>query len=135
MLLSDVVAVSGAVAATSARSAKVKLIGELLRTAEPAEIEIVVAYLSGELRQRRTGVGWATLRDLPPPAATTTLTIHDVDDTFERVADESGAGAQARRVGGVRALLQKATAEEQRFLTALVGGELRQGALDGVMVE
>jgi DNA ligase-1 len=135
MLLFDVVAVSRQVAATSARSAKVGLIADLLRTADRDEIDIVVSYLSGELRQRRTGIGWATLRDLPAPAQVAAVTIHDVDATFARVAEMSGAGAHGRRAGDVRALLERATRDEQHFIAALVGGELRQGALDGVMVE
>ena len=68
MLLADLVATSAAVAATRSRLAKVAALAESLRRAAPDEIPIVVGYLSGELRQRRTGVGWAALRDLPPPA-------------------------------------------------------------------
>ena len=69
MLLADLVATSAAVAATRSRLAKIAALADCLRRAEPGEVAIVVSYLSGELRQRRTGVGWAALRDLPPPAA------------------------------------------------------------------
>lgn len=137
MLLADVVEVSRLVAATPSRSAKVARIAGLL--ANPGlradEIEIAVAYLSGDLRQRRTGVGWATLRDLPSPSEKSNLTLADVDAALERVANAAGSGAQTFRTREMRELARAATDSEQRFLIALVMGELRQGALDGVMVD
>ena len=69
MLLADLAAVSETVAATSARGGKVEALAGALRLASPAEAAIAVAYLSGELRQRQIGVGWAALRELPAPAA------------------------------------------------------------------
>ncbi|MGH8891105.1 MAG: ATP-dependent DNA ligase [Acidothermaceae bacterium] len=135
MLLSDVVDVSRAVAATSARSTKVKTIAELLRAAEPDDLALVVAYLAGDLRQRRTGVGWASLRDRPAPSPHPTLTLTAVDAAFERIAGASGPGSQAVRANDLTALFAAATQAEQQFLVALATGELRQGALDGVMVD
>ncbi|HTC68725.1 MAG TPA: ATP-dependent DNA ligase [Acidothermaceae bacterium] len=135
MLLADLVAVSDAVAATSARSAKTQLIAAGLRAAGADEVEIAAAYLSGELRQRRTGVGWAALRELPVPASIPQLTLTDVDSSFEAIAADSGAGTTARRASQLGLLFGAATAPEQAFLRALVTGELRQGALDGVMVD
>jgi ATP-dependent DNA ligase I len=141
MLLSDVVEVSRVVAATAARSAKVKALAEVLRATEleaadgPGELAVVVGYLSGELRQRRTGVGWAALRDLPAPASNATLTLRDVDAAFERIAAIAGAGSQLARAAEAARLFAAATESEQHFLRALATGELRQGALDGVMVD
>jgi DNA ligase-1 len=135
VLLADLVAVSDSVAATPARSAKIRLIAGGLRTAGPDEVEIAAAYLSGELRQRRTGVGWATLRELAVPAAQPRLTLTEVDEAFDRIAIDSGVGIAARRVAQLAALFGTATDSEQVFLRALVTGELRQGALDGVMVD
>jgi DNA ligase-1 len=135
MLLADLVAVSNAVAATPARSTKVRLIAECLRGAGAGHVEIAVAYLSGDLRQRRTGVGWASLRELGAVAGEPSLTLVDVDAAFERIAAESGAGSQARRAAALAAMFEKATAAEHAFLRALIAGELRQGALDGVMVD
>ncbi len=128
-------AVSRAVAETPARSRKVALIADLLRTTRADDVAVVVAYLSGELRQRRTGVGWAALRDLPQPAADSTLSVDDVDVAFERIAAASGAGAQTARAALLSKLFAAATAEEQDFLRLLTIGELRQGALDGVMTD
>jgi DNA ligase-1 len=135
VLLADLVAVSDSVAATPARSAKIRLIAGGLRTAGPDEVAIAAAYLSGELRQRRTGVGWATLRELAVPASQPRLTLTEVDEAFDRIAADSGVGIAARRASQLAALFGAATDSEQEFLRALVTGELRQGALDGVMVD
>jgi DNA ligase-1 len=136
MLLTEVVDTSTALAGTRSRLKKAEFIATLLAKAtEPAETEIVVTYLSGELRQRRTGVGWRTLMDAPQPAPAPSLTVEEVDHAFAELAEMSGAGVQARRRAAVDALLGRATADEQQFLRQLVGGELRQGALDGVMAD
>jgi DNA ligase-1 len=133
--LADVVAASQAVAGTRARSAKVAVIAELLRVGDPDHLDTVVAYLAGDLRQRRTGIGWAALRDLPSPAAESRLTVDDVDAAFERIATLSGIGSQSARAAEISVLFGAATAAEQHFLRALATGELRQGALDGVMID
>lgn len=133
--LSAIVNVSRAVAATSARSRKVALIADLLRTTDADDVAVVVAYLSGELRQRRTGVGWASLRDIPPPVVDPVLTMRDVDTAFERIAAAAGAGSQAVRAALLSELFAAATTDEQDFLRTLAIGELRQGALDGVMTD
>ena len=93
VLLSEVVAVSRAVSATRSRLAKREAIADVLRRAEPADIEILVTYLGGDLRQRRTGVGWASLRSLPDPAEEPTLELQEVDAEFDRMAGLSGAGS------------------------------------------
>ncbi|WP_019878093.1 ATP-dependent DNA ligase [Sporichthya polymorpha] len=135
MLLDVLARTSAEVAGTSARSAKIRLIADCLRAADAADVPIVVAYLAGELRQRRTGLGPAALRSLPPPAAEPTLTVTEVDAAFATMAGLAGAGSSTRRAELFRDLVGRATAVEQRLLAGLVAGELRQGALDGVMVE
>lgn len=140
MLLADVVATSAAVAATRSRTQKSSALAAILRAAadgatDGAAIELVVRYLSGELRQRRAGVGWAMLRDLPPPAATPTLDVFDADRAFATAEAASGPGSVGRRRAAITSLFERATAEEQRFLVQLVGGELRQGAQAGVMTD
>jgi DNA ligase 1 len=135
MLLADVVAVSEEVAATRSRLAKRKAIAGLLRRAEPHDVDIVVTYLSGELRQRRTGVGWAAMSSLPDPASEPTLALAEVDAEFERISRLGGAGSAAQRAEAVRALFHQATAEEQRLLRGLISGDVRQGALDGIMLD
>lgn len=96
---------------------------------------MVITYLAGKLPQRRTGVGWSTLRHRREPAAEPTLAVLDVDAALTRVAAVSGTGATAARKRLVGELLTAATKEEQGFLLGLIGGELRQGALEGLAVE
>ena len=135
MLFSELAATSAAVGATRSRKRKAELLGAALRQLGPGEIEPGVAFLSGELRQRRTGVGWATLRELPPPAPAPELGVAEVDAAFARIAALAGAGSQAARREAVTALFARATAPEQAFLRGLVAGDLRQGALAGVMAD
>ncbi len=135
MLFSELATTSAAVGATRSRKRKAELLGAALRQLGPGEIEPGVAFLSGELRQRRTGVGWATLRELPPPALAPELGVAEVDAAFARIAALEGAGSQAARREAVTALFARATAPEQAFLRGLVAGDLRQGALAGVMAD
>ncbi|MFE2446217.1 ATP-dependent DNA ligase [Streptomyces melanosporofaciens] len=135
MLLADVALTSRQVAATSARSEKIAALARLFRRTEPAEAAVVITYLAGKLPQRRTGVGWSTLRHRREPAAEPTLAVLDVDAALTRVAAVSGTGATAARKRLVGELLTAATKEEQGFLLGLIGGELRQGALEGLAVE
>jgi DNA ligase 1 len=135
MLLRELVEVSTAVRATSARGGKVALLAGLLRRLEPTETPAAVAWLSGVLTQRQIGVGWAALRDAPAPAAEPSLTVAHVEDTFTRVGGLSGAGSQTARRDAVRELLARATEDEQRFLIALLLGDIGQGALAGVMTD
>ena len=135
MLLADIVRTSQAVAATSGRGAKIDCLAACLRRLEPNEAAIGVAYLSGQLRQRQIGVGWAALRNLPPPAAAPSLSLVEVDAALERVGRLAGPDSQAARRRQLDELFGRATAAEQDFLRRLVLGELRQGALEGIMVE
>jgi DNA ligase 1 len=133
--LADVAAASAEVGSTSSRLAKIARLAEVLCAAGPDEVAIVVAWLSGELPQRQIGVGWASLRTLPPPAATPTLTVSGVHATLSEIKGVSGAGSQARRTALLAELFGMATEPEQTFLRRLLGGELRQGALIGVMAD
>jgi len=136
MLLARVVETSERVAETSRRLQKIELLATLLKQLNGDECEIAAAYLCGYTRQGRIGVGYATLRDSAAPAVeTAALEIADVDRAFASLAETQGRGADAQRREVLRALFARATAQEQRFLTALLFGEIRQGALEGVMVE
>ena len=137
MLLLDVASTSLKVGATSSRLTKVAHIADLLRCAapDPESVAIVVSWLSGELRQRQIGIGWASLRRQPTPAAHPTLTVAAVDATFTEIGAVSGKGAQARRAELITTLFAAATEAEQTFLLRLLGGELRQGALAGIMTD
>ena len=135
MLLTDLVRASAAVGATRSRTAKIAALADALATAGPAEVETVTSYLSGVLRQRRTGLGWRSLTALPEPAARAGLSVAEVHEAFEQISEVAGAGSQERRSALTGALFARATAEEQAYLRGLVTGELRQGALDGLVLE
>jgi DNA ligase-1 len=137
--LLDVVTASTEVGASSARLKKITAIAELLRrVAEEGDaklVAVVVSWLSGGLPQRQIGVGWAALRSMPPAATQASLTVLDVDVRFSEIGAVAGKGSQARRAGLVSGLFGQATDAEQTFLRRLLGGELRQGALLGVMAD
>lgn len=137
MLLAEVAAASADTASAAARRAKADRLAALLsRIAAEGDarlIAVTASWLSGELPQRQIGVGWAALRSLPPPAATPTLTVADVDARFTRIGSVSGKGSRTARAGLLRELFATATDTEQVFLRRLLSGELRQGALAGVM--
>ncbi|MEZ5374955.1 MAG: ATP-dependent DNA ligase [Acidimicrobiales bacterium] len=134
MLLHRVASTSAAVAATSARNDKIRLLAETLADLEPDEIAPVVAYLSGEIPQGRIGVGWATAAKLvADEVETPTLTVDDLDSAFEALAGISGPGSVAARDDVLRSLLSRATAIEVAFVRRLIVGEVRQGALAGVV--
>jgi DNA ligase-1 len=136
VLFADVVACSAAVGATRARTAKAAALAALLRAAAPEEVEPAAAWLTGEPRQGRLGAGWRTLSGVDvPPAAAPSLTVAAVEERLDALAATSGAGSTARRAAQLAALFGAATADEQRFLRRLLTGELRQGALEGVMLE
>jgi DNA ligase-1 len=137
MRLADVVATSAAVAGTSSRLEKIAHLADLLSRADSDDISLAVAYLSGSLRQGRIGVGGSRIFEARAPAAAraSSLTLADVDAAFQAIATTGGRGSSAEKTRLLAALLAKATSEEQDFLVRLLFGELRQGALDGVLVE
>jgi DNA ligase-1 len=139
VLLLELALTSEAVAATSRRGVKIDKIAALLRAASPAEVPVVVAFLSGELLQRQIGVGYAALGELLAERATgltvPTLTVTETDAVFSAVGAVAGTGTQAGRRRLLADLFGRATAAERGFLTRLLSGELHQGALEGVMIE
>ena len=137
MLLHELVATSNAVAAASSRLAKIGQLATLLQRVTAAEVDVAVTFLSGELRQGRIGVGPSAIREARPPASTAdpVLELREVDAAFEQIATTTGRGSPRDRVQLLRELLARATADEQDFLIRLLFGELRQGALEAVLLE
>jgi DNA ligase 1 len=135
-LLTAVVGASQEVAETSSRSRKVSILADLLATLAPAEVPIAVAALSGVPRQGRIGVGYATVyRDEHAPAAEPSLTVEELDRAVTDLGAATGAGSAARRKAILASFLGRATEEEADFVRRLLTGELRQGALAGLMVD
>jgi DNA ligase 1 len=133
--LSRLVDASSSVRETSSRKAKIALLAACLRDLGPDESAAGVAFLSGAPRQRQTGTGWAALRSLPAAAAEPALTVGEVDAALDRLAELAGPGSRGARLDELERLLSRATPSEQEFLVALILGDLRQGALAGVMAE
>jgi ATP-dependent DNA ligase I len=132
----EVAAASADVAATSSRLRKVERLSSVLAQLRPDEVPVAVAYLSGALPHGSIGVGWASLRDAPPPGpAPATLELVEVDSTLRRIGGLVGSGSQTARREALHELFRRATEPEQRFLRGLLAGEIRQGALEGVMVD
>ncbi|MGA8026388.1 MAG: ATP-dependent DNA ligase, partial [Bryobacteraceae bacterium] len=118
------------------RLEKVDLLAGLLKRLNPEEVEISVAYLSGSTRQGRIGVGYATLREAgATPAENSSLEILEVDRVLEELAEVRGSGSERRKRELLNQMLSRAAESEQKFLVSLLLGELRQGALEGVMLD
>ena len=149
MLLDSVVRTSAAVAATPGRLAKIDQIAGLLQDVPAEEIAVAVSFLSGDLTQRQIGVGYAALADLlgsygpreqaapglAPPPESPQLTLAETDRALGQIGVLAGQGSQAQRRRLLAGLLNRATEAEREFLVRLLGGDLRQGALDGVMAD
>jgi DNA ligase 1 len=125
---------SAKVAATSKRNDKIALLADVLRRLAPDEVAPAVAFLVGDTPIGRVGVGWATISGVrSDPSDVATLHVLDVAAAIERLAATSGQGSSSERRRILRDVLERATEAEQRLVFGIVGGELRQGALDGVM--
>jgi len=133
VLFAELAAATEDVRSLSGRKAKVARLAEALRGLDEAEREAGAGYLAGAPRQRVLGVGWASLRELPPAADAPSLTVADVDGAFEALSALSGAGSQGARRAALAGLLGRATESEQGYLRALIIGDLRQGALAAVV--
>ena len=136
MRLSTLVERSRQITQTTRRLEKIELLSDLLRHLQPHEVEITVSFLSGRILQRKLGIGYAAFREIPASTAEdSSLEITDVDRTLESIASISGAGSESQRRELLRSLLSRATPDEQQFLIRLLLAELRQGALEGIMLE
>ena len=149
VLLSELVRTSEAVAGAPGRRVKIDELAGLLRRAAPDEVPVAVAFLSGELRQRQIGVGYAAVGGLlgtapgtvaeaaraASPGAGPALTLAGADAAFAAIGAVAGPGAQAERRRLLGEVFARASEAERSFLTRLLAGELHQGALEGVMAE
>lgn len=135
-LFADLVAASGEIAASSSRSAKTATLAALLRELDAGEVPIAVGFLSGVPRQGRIGIGYATAYGLDEdPAAEPSLSVEDIDRAIDALQGSVGEGSAGRRQAILGEILGRATKEEAGFLRRLFTGELRQGALGGLMLD
>lgn len=136
MKLVDIVETSSQVSATTKRLEKIDLLASLLKRLQPQEIEIAVAYLSGTTRQGRIGIGYAAIRDAESAASETpTLELLDLDRAVDQISHVQGPGSEQTRRRLLDDLLARATREEQHWIARLLVGEVRQGALEGIMFD
>ena len=134
MLLAEVVTTSQNVAATRSRTRKIALLGELIGRLGPDQVVAVIGMLVAAPAQGRLGVGWSTLSRLAAGSAEQpVLTVEDIDALFSALAETSGAGSAASRQGLLAEVFTRATAAERPFLTGVLMGEVRQGALESVL--
>jgi DNA ligase 1 len=136
-LLAELVRTSQRVGSTTARRSKVQELAWLLKSLAPDELDIGVHYLSGEIPQGKIGIGYAAVRAAAaaPAARVETLSIVEADRRLAQLADVRGVGSAALRGESLQQLFSRSTRDEQQFLLRLLIGELRQGALAGVMVD
>jgi len=136
VLLAALVDTSHAVAATRSRRAKVEALANLLRELSLTEVAPAVGFLTGVPRQGRIGVGWRTAFSVDVvPAAEPSVEVLDLDTTLSALAATSGPGSVGARQQLLAHLFTRATAPEAEFIRRLLTGELRQGALAGVMTD
>ena len=136
MLLAAVVETSATVGATRSRKAKVAALAELLRSLAPDEVEPAVGFLVGLPRQGRIGVGWRTVSGVEvAPAAEPTVEVLELDRVLDELAATAGPGSVGARQGLLTDLFARSTAAEVGFVRRLLTGELRQGALAGMMTD
>src|SRR5947199_3250970 len=136
MKLAELVEVSASVAATSGRLEKISKLAGLLSRLSPDEVPIAVGFLIGWPRQGKVGVGWSTISSARgEPATSPGLELTDVDSVLSALTKVRGRNSGAERARILGELFARATEEEQGFLGGLLVGEVRQGALEGVMLE
>jgi DNA ligase-1 len=137
MTFHELAELSRRVGSTRSRRVKVAYLAEALRGLGPEEVEVAAACLSGELRQGRVGIGYSSLSGpiARPAAGRSALTLVELDQAVERLAGTAGPGSQARRLAILRELFGRVVAGDQAFLRSLLLRELRQGALEGIMLE
>ncbi len=137
MQLARLVEVVAKVRATTKKTEKVALLAEFLRQTQDRETELASLYLSGALPQGKIGVGWRMIQEatIEGPASGEPLTLTEVDQVFEAAAAVHGAGSTERKIGVLRRVFERAGPEERRFLAQLLMGEIRQGALEGLLLD
>ena len=137
MRLEKLAEVSAAVAATSGRLEKIARLAALLKEVPPDELPIAIGFLTGWPRQGKIGVGWSAVAGAhdTEPATTSTLELSEIDRIFDQLQSTKGRNSGAQRARILGDLFSRATSLEQQFLSGLLVGEVRQGALEGVLTE
>jgi DNA ligase-1 len=135
--LAEIVTTSRGVAATRSRKQKIALLAGLLARLERVEVRPAVGFLCGELHQGKLGVGYRSLQQHAKHAHASepTVSVLELDATFHELSELSGKGSAARQGQLLRELFGRLTEAEADFVARLLVGELRQGALEALVVE
>lgn len=136
MPFAAIVEASRQVASTRSRRSKSATIAVLLRALPSDDLDATISFLTGEPRQGKIGIGWASMQEIDvAPSPTPSLTVRDIDQQLTLLQATTGGQSVGARRATLRALFARATEAEADFLRRLLTGELRQGALDGIMAE
>ena len=137
MELKQLVESVNSVRSTPKKTEKTQLLANLLKQAQGKDIELVAHYLVGTLPQGRIGIGWRIIEQASADlrVADSSLSLHQIDSILDAIAADQGAGSTARKIQGVRSLFEHANPAEREFLTQLFMGEVRQGALEGLLLD
>jgi DNA ligase-1 len=137
MPLARLVELVDKIRATTKKTEKVALLAEFLRHTHGRETELAAYYLAGTLPQGRIGVGWRMIEDALTDVTTTgePLSLAHLDETFTAIASDQGSGSSQRKIALLRRLFERATPEQRQFLAQLLMGELRQGAVEGLLLD
>jgi DNA ligase-1 len=137
MQLASLVTLVGQVRASTKKTEKVRLLADFLRQTRGRETELAAFYLSGSLPQGKIGVGWrmieAAITGNPPKS--TSLTLPEIDQIFDDIASSQGSGSADKKLKALRHLFERTSAEERNFVSGLLMGEIRQGALEGLILD
>jgi DNA ligase 1 len=137
MELKQLVESVNSVRSTPKKTEKTQRLANLLRQAQGKDIELAAHYLVGTLPQGRIGIGWRIIEQASSDlrVADSTLSLHQIDTVLDVIAADQGAGSSSRKIQGLRSLFEHANPDEREFLTRLFMGEVRQGALEGLLLD
>ncbi len=139
MLLSEVAQASIEIASTRSRKTKAEVITRLLRASTNEELPIVIGLLTGALRQGRIGIGWATVeaatKSTAPSQDPDEFSVSELDQIIGTLIDITGEGSTGQRSALLNATFRRCDQTSADYLSKLLTGELRQGSLEGIMID
>ncbi|RJR32776.1 MAG: ATP-dependent DNA ligase [Desulfobacteraceae bacterium] len=137
MKIEEVVEASERLRATAGKKAKVSILADLLRRSRGKETYLLAHYLVGSIPSGKIGIGWRTIQNAMEGLSSSggSVEIHEVQKYLEDLSRVKGSGSAQRKTGTLRELFGRLRQDERSFLTGLLLGELRQGALEGLVLE
>jgi DNA ligase-1 len=122
---------------TASKKEKVAIISDLLGRSRERETYLLAHYLVGSAPSGKLGIGWKTIQNaiegLGPPNRSAPMV--EVQRYLTDLSATKGAGSTQRKTRLLRELFGRMKEEERSFLVGLLLGELRQGALEGLVID